>query len=177
MFVYLHGAKSGHNLAMAFHKADKAADYVITQVDTYIGGKAILGKKLSLKKAIAAQAAAARPAPQHFIGEPDEPGMPEWMDNPPLQAQAPAPNNFWQPQPVFVVGGVAAPLNLPTEKKKVEEKKFPELEALLAHMEIARKNRTFENAVKALELYEEYAKYALNADAALHTLQEIKIVE
>lgn len=175
MFVYFHGSKSGHNLAIAFHKADKAADYVITQVDTYIGGKAILGKKTSLKKVMAAQVAVQR------VGQPqlpDEPGeVPEWMDNPPMQYPA-APNNFYiQPVGFDIAGEMAAPPNLPSEKKKIEEKKEPELEILLSHMEIARKNRTFENAVKAIELFEEYARYILHTDAALHTLQEIKIVE
>lgn len=63
-------------------------------------------------------------------------------------------------------------------KKDTQEKNISsELSALRNHLIIAKKTRNLDNAIKAIALYEEYAKYILHAESAIHTLQDIKIVE
>jgi hypothetical protein len=52
-----------------------------------------------------------------------------------------------------------------------------ELSALNAHLEYSLKNLSVKNALRAIELYEEYNKYALHNESPIHSLEEIKVVE
>jgi len=155
MFVYFHWSKNGNNHVQAFHKVDKAADYVINQIEAYAIDE---GKSLALKK----KRSAYHDGDGDFGALPVVPPVPvQWF------ADNPFPN---------AAGGVAV-AGAPEEKKK-EEKKVPiELTLLREHMDIAKKNRTFENAQKAIELYEDFLRYALNNESAIHALTDLKIVE
>lgn len=54
-------------------------------------------------------------------------------------------------------------------------KESPEFAALTGHLEIANKDKTIENARKAIKLYDEYIKFVLGAEPLLHTIQEVKV--
>jgi hypothetical protein len=59
-----------------------------------------------------------------------------------------------------------------------EEEYIPEeLFKLKEHMVFSSKQKTFENAMFAISLYEEYAAYVLLEPAAIHTLQDLKVVK
>lgn len=166
MFVYFQWSKNGQHHVQAFHKLEKAVEYVINHIDTCTTQKQGLYDAAVKKKA-------ARPAAIFFDDAMDAQGG---ADMHPV-APAPAPGQL---PDVFHFHN--QPLNLPqdrlTEKTEPAEKKVSiELVALREHMVIAKKNKTHENALKAIELYEAYLKYAINNESAIHTLQDIDIVE
>lgn len=159
MFIYFHYTKNGNQTLQAFHKADKAAEFVINQITSYAAdeGKNVKGqqKKSAVNRYVANAIDWGNgdiEAPQPVIAVPPPPPFPQFIE----QAQ-----------------------QAPQAETKVEEsRKIPiELEKLKAHMEVAKKNKTFENATKAIHLYEDFLKYALNAESPIHTLTDVKIVE
>lgn len=180
MFVYFHWSKiSGQQHVQAFHKADKAAEYVINQIEALAIEE---GRNLGLqmkKKARASRAGG---------GDIDDIGYFDAAINIPRA-----------PVPVGAVGAIewghfgGAPANvampdmpaapqreprLPKENTKKEQKKIPiELEKLRDHMTVAHKNKSIENAIIAIQLYEDFVRYALNSESSIHTLTDLKIVE
>lgn len=68
--------------------------------------------------------------------------------------------------------------NLGGGPKDTQEKKgSSELSKLRNHLVVAKKTKNIENAIKAITLFEEYSKYILCSESAIHTLQDIRIVE
>lgn len=45
MFIYVHWSKDGYNTAMAFHKLEKAADFILNHLKDYCGMEIIEKKK------------------------------------------------------------------------------------------------------------------------------------
>lgn len=159
MYVYFQWSKNGQHHVQAFHKLDKAIDYVITQIDSYASG----GDTNHMLKAAAKKVRhAAQPAQPLFgaaVGDMALPNNP-FADIPDLPDLPEQPYH------------IASPAQL-----KKEPEVSVELTALREHMAIAKKNKTHENALKAIELYEIYLRYAMNNESALHTLQDISVVE
>ena len=52
-----------------------------------------------------------------------------------------------------------------------------ELEKLKAHLDLSKKQITIDNANKAIEMYEDYAKHILHHETLIHSIQEMEIVE
>lgn len=173
MFVYFHWSKAGHQHVQAFHKADKAAEYVIGQIETLAIDE---GRNLGLR----AKKKEARAYPNHNHNQVDQADLGDEMPFAPVvNAAAPVVNHgidwgHWGDQPV----AIPPP---PTDKKEVKgtNKIPPELLKLRDHMEIAKKDKTFDNALKAIQLYEDFLKYGLSTpcDSSIHTLTDLKIVE
>jgi hypothetical protein len=166
MFVYFHWSKTGgQQHVQAFHKADKAAEYVINQIEALaIDEGRNLG--LSVKK---------KTVPRGYNPDMIDDGQLPWDNQVADHVAAGIDWGLFNPPPVAgnpVVAPVAG------EAKKKEVRKIPvELEKLRDHMNIAKKDKSFQNAIKAIELYEDFLKYALNAESAIHTLTDLKIVE
>ncbi len=164
MFVYFHGTKDGYNTVQTFHKVEKASEYVIAQIDSYIAGKPTSGKKSSFKKI--RQAGVPQPVGGGFQPRPLAPFVQQiGIDEFDLPVDPIIPLQL----------NINTQGSKPLDKSKLTEDKATELETLLAHMVLARKSKTFDNAIRAIKLYEEYAKYVLGSDATLHTLEEIKV--
>jgi hypothetical protein len=179
MFVYVYWPKSGTHVVQAFHKVDRAVDFVISQLHAYCNAPNPPAKK---KKTSYARGRAA------------EQGQPR------VRAVAAVdPNIFWAQAPVafadlappMPVGGLdleppmpveliaQPPIDMGDADKTMQPKEniSQELTKLHEHILVAKKEMTFDNAVKAIELYEEYSKYVLGRESALHTLQAIKIAK
>lgn len=174
MFVYFYWPKNGHQQVQAFHKQDKAAEYVINQIEALAMDQ---GRSLGLyKKKIPVRA---RPNPANPLGV----GGIEF-DIDVAQPNQPAGHVFYpppaQPRAVAVPAGdflINGGLISKDDSASKEEEKIPvELEKLRLHMDEAKKNKSFGNAVKAIELYEDFAKYHLGSESSIHTLQDIKVV-
>ena len=52
-----------------------------------------------------------------------------------------------------------------------------ELEKLKAHLDLSKKQITIDNANKAIEMYEDYAKHILHHETLIHSIQEMNVVE
>jgi hypothetical protein len=65
----------------------------------------------------------------------------------------------------------------PIKKEKQDKDTSNEYLKLKAHLEAANKNKTLQNAITAIDLYEEYTTYVLFDTAALHTLQDLRIAK
>jgi hypothetical protein len=170
MFVYFHWSRTGgQQHVQAFHKADKAAEYVINQIEALAIDE---GRNLGLQTK--------KKAPRGYAVD-----MRDQADDGPFDAmlgggQPVAAGIDWGQfgGPVAVPVAAAPVAGMPKPAKKKEEKKIPvELEKLRDHMDIAKKDKSFDNAIKAIQLYEDFLKYALNAESAIHTLTDLKIVE
>jgi hypothetical protein len=215
MLVYYYW-NEGNPQAVAFEAPDKAAGYVIEQIEGYIG----LRKKNPYKSVKKTK-------------QTSEPGLINWVaqvrENPPAQpiygggggggdfrfqpvnyvfvgegggggggiAQMPAPipNPFDQPvppiplpnqQPMAIIPPALDPndmmemLDASLKKEKKAKRKSniddsPEFIALKEHLQVANENKTLENALKAIDLYDEYAKSVLGIEVVLHTLKDIKV--
>lgn len=158
MYIYFYWTAQSHQQIQAFHKADKAAEYVINQIEALIGNN----KPKPYKKkdsSIFAIDYGINPAPppiNMFVN-----------NNPPIDQQ-----------PIAIAMDLYNAAEKVKRNPKTKEKDISdEFTALKSHLDIAKKYMTFENAVKAVELYEEYARYGLQNEAYIHTLQDLKIVE
>lgn len=168
MFIYLQWFKNGQNQIQAFHKVDKATDYVINQIETYIANDS--GGPYKRAKKVIPYGGGYPAVPAH-PAQPAAPiGFDDLLDAPPAFNV----NAHFNPQPVAIA---PAPRNMFAEAPQAERKISAEMIKLQAHMEIARKNRTLDNALLAIKLYEEYAKYVLDNESAIHTLEDIRVAE
>lgn len=157
MLVYFHWFKNGAYTIQAFHKPEKAADFVIKQIDSYAAGENpssgyAYGKTKKKPSTLRGQVPVAlnfdNGAPHlinHFLDEPIAPALAYPVD----------------------------PVRL--EKSTEKESISPEMDALRTHLKMAKKDRTIENAIKAIELYEDYSKYVAGLESSIHILQDIKI--
>lgn len=163
MFVYVYWPKSGVHTVQGFHKIDKAARFVIDQIDAYCNIPNPFPKKIK-KAAYLRARGAPQPAHRNIYGNLPQPvfGGGAFDLAPPILVEQPLINH-------------AVEETKTTQPK--EENITPELTKLREHLSIAKKKMTFDNAVKAIELYEEYNKYVLGQESALHSLQDIKIVD
>lgn len=64
------------------------------------------------------------------------------------------------------------------EKEKPKPPTLPdELVKAKSQLERCTKEKTVDNAVKLIELYEEYLKHVIGKESALHTIKDVRIVE
>lgn len=153
MFVYFYHSKTGYQYIQAFNKIDKAAEYVAQQLETYVSGAFKKPPKKKIRQPVAIAA-------QHFfdieaIAEPQPP--PIAIDN-------------WQ---ILNDGNAQAQ----PEKPKKEEHGSKELIELQSKISELKKNKNYENVMAAIHSFEEYSKYVIGEESAIHTLQDIKMVE
>jgi len=183
MYVYFRGYKNGYHELQAFHKPDAAIEYVINQIEAIIGsGVSNIPKKRALKKPRAAQVGIdVGPLNPYFQAE---------MPAPPAYnidvAQPAYPNPYPEERRANVYGDQVFDRlrELTTSLGKVSHKKTTvntpqpkELKKLLDQIAIAKKSKTLENAIEAINLFEAYNVAVLGDESAIHTLQDIKVVQ
>jgi hypothetical protein len=171
MIIYFRGYKNGYQQFQAFHKINTAVEYVINKIEGYLGGARSSNSYLQPKKKLATprlRGMAAAP-PAYILGNPfDQPQQVAVLQEQHLAE----PNNLYDnPAPMYNFS------DFTTSTKPTTIVANKELQKLQTHIEITKKNMTLENATKAIELYEQYNNSIPGSDeSALHTLQDIKVV-
>lgn len=185
MFVYCHWNKSGGcQCLQAFHKLEKAAEFVIDQMEANLAEESRnYGAQSSKKK----KGVLARgPAPGlNFPGEiaqplPPEPNLFNPVNNAAVQWNGDL--GAWNPPFAQVVPNnlfdqLAIQRVKPAAQIKAEMVLPDELEKLRLHLELAKKDKTIDNAMLAIKLYEDFLKYVQNSESPLHTLTDLKVAE
>jgi hypothetical protein len=169
MFVYVHWLKNGNYIIQAFHKADKAAEYVFNQIESYLANPYdtshfahFAKKKPAPRRAAAAGLGLDAPVQELpaaiFLDEPvaQQPGLPQ----PP--ALRFTQNSIYGSDCKFAT-------------TKSDDSK--ELTVLLEHIKLAKADKSIDNALKAIELWEDYNQYNLGQESVLHTIKDIRVAE
>lgn len=173
MFVYVQWFAHGIHHIQGFHKIEKAIDHVLDHIENCITNGPngyVLEKK---KKSVSAYF-----QPVQDAGGP----LNEVLDMPDIAPIAPPPAP--RARPAVLGGDLAGPAvnmhvgvynapSAPVASGSSSESK--ELNKLRYYMEVAKKDRTMENTVKVIRMYDDYAKASLGYDVALHELQEVKV--
>lgn len=160
MYIYSHWPKNGHYTNYAFHKFDKAAEFVYDTLNSYIDMSNGPTKKVV-------------PAQPVFMGDLVAPApAPAPRTRPAAVPAPPAPAEFFNVAAVAEVQVVAA---TPKTTPAVVEGEPSELTALKEFL--SKNDRTLEGLLRAIALYEEYAKYVLMQESAIHTIQEVNVSE
>ena len=156
MFVYFHWPANGNYTIQAFHKQDKAIEFVLNQLIAQSSYSNQYYKKPlnapRLRNAIGGGGAVA--AANIFAD----------------LVVAPAPVNGFAAAPAPAAVAVASP-------PKEDKEEVAELTELLNQIEVTKKDPSMDNIHKAMQLFDDYSKYILSNESMIHELNNIKTIE
>lgn len=164
MFVYFYWPLTGYHVIQAFHRSEKAAEFVLSQIESYIGTSE---KKKIKKKEL---------TPIFLAGEDGDPDPMEPQHDPDVVPAPPAAQVRAVRNPVHgnVQNVFTKKASLPKKQSNQEADEYISLEN---HLKKSKNNPTIDNALKAISLFEEYNTYILGNGSSIHTLEDTKVVE
>lgn len=168
MFIYVHWQTNGNYHIEAFNRESDAVSYTISSIQDMIS----IAKPKKRKSVYNGGAPGAPVPPINGNGRQIFGDLADAADNP----NNPVPINF-----DIHIAAAAAVLN-EYPKKEIdqlsnEDNISEEFLKLKEHLNIATKEKTFENALKSIKLYEDYTTYILHKPSALHTLEDLKVAK